>query len=71
MSNIANKRIAVTTPVWETLSGMRKPGQSFSGLFEIEMIPATQQMRLIGDLDKAAEGEPVSLEEAKKIIGVK
>jgi predicted CopG family antitoxin len=73
MSNIANKRIAVTTAVWETLSGMKRPGETFSELIEdlVDKFDKFKEYQLMQDLDEASKGEFVRLEEAKKILGLK
>jgi predicted CopG family antitoxin len=58
---IATKRVAVTEPVWAELSGLRRPGETFSQLLE-EMIKREKETRLIQHLKQIAdEGDFVEL----------
>ncbi len=54
MAEVANKRIPVTKDVWEGLSDLKKPGETFAQLLE-EMIENEKKARLFRDLDKIEE----------------
>ncbi len=58
---LATKRVAVTEPVWAELSGLRRPGETFSQLLA-EMIEREKKARLIEHLKQIAdEGDFVEL----------
>ncbi|MDD2836368.1 MAG: hypothetical protein PHY05_09500 [Methanothrix sp.] len=58
---IALKRIAVTEPVWEELSDLRRPGETFSRLLA-DMVEREKKARLIAHLRQIAdEGDYVQL----------
>ena len=58
---LANKRVAVTEPVWAELSDLRRPGETFSQLLA-EMIEREKKARLIERLKQIAdEGDFVEL----------
>ncbi len=54
MAEVANKRIPVTKEVWEDLSDLKRPGETFAQLLE-EMIENEKKARLFRDLDKIEE----------------
>lgn len=54
MAEVANKRIPVTKEVWEGLSDLKRPGETFAQLLE-EMIENEKKARLFRDLDKIEE----------------
>ncbi len=51
VAGIADKRIPVTKEVWEGLSDLKKPGETFAHLLE-EMIENEKKARLSRDLDE-------------------
>ena len=55
----ASKRIAVTDETWKKLHEMRKPGQTFGQLINLMIL-----------LVEAGEGDFISLEEARKQLGL-
>ncbi len=54
MAEVANKRIPVTKEVWEGLSDLKRPGETFAQLLE-GMIENEKKARLFRDLDKIEE----------------
>lgn len=52
----STKRITVTEAAWADLSGMQKPGMTFSELIEM-MIEREKKRRLVGDVRRIREGE--------------
>jgi hypothetical protein len=61
MSMLATKRLAVTKPVWADLSGLKRPGETFSQLLA-GMIEREKKARLIEHLKQIAdEGDFVEL----------
>ncbi|MCJ7445745.1 MAG: hypothetical protein MUO26_14700 [Methanotrichaceae archaeon] len=52
----ATKRIAVTKEVWESLSMLRRPGETFSDLIEA-LIETEKKARLMRDMIRIAEEE--------------
>ena len=67
---IATKRVALTPSTWATLSGLRKPGQTFDETIA-GLITDHQRLRLIADLDTIDIGEKtVSWKQAKKHLGL-
>jgi hypothetical protein len=70
---IANKRIPVTEEIWESLSELRKPGQTYDLLIS-EMIALKQEHDFLAHLEEVEKtGEFMTLDEvAKELkIGVK
>ncbi len=58
---LATKRVPVTETVWAELSGLKRPGETFSQLLE-EMIEHEKHVRLIQHLKKIAdEGDFVEM----------
>lgn len=55
VSKLASKRIPVTEEVWEEMSRLREPGQTYSSLLE-EMIEETKMRRLADDLKRIETG---------------
>jgi predicted CopG family antitoxin len=51
MAEIADKRIPVTKEVWEELSDLKRPGETFSQLLEA-MIEHEKKLRLFMDMEK-------------------
>jgi predicted CopG family antitoxin len=51
MTEVANKRIPVTNKVWEDLSHLKRPGETFAQLLE-EMIEHEKKTRLFRDMEK-------------------
>jgi predicted CopG family antitoxin len=51
MAKAADKRIPVTCEVWEGLSDLKRPGETFSQLLE-EMIEHEKKLGLFLDMDK-------------------
>ncbi len=54
MAEGADKRIPVTKDVWEGLSDLKKPGETFAHLLK-EMIENGKKARLFRDLDEIEE----------------
>ncbi len=54
MTEVASKRIPVTREVWEGLSDLKRPGETFAQLLK-EMIENEKKARLFRDLDKIEE----------------
>jgi hypothetical protein len=62
VSKIASKRIPVTTEVWEEMSRLREPGQTYNSLLE-DMIDKIKKQRLAKDMKRIeAEGKFVKLD---------
>jgi len=51
MTEIADKRIPVTKEVWEDLSDLKRPGETFTQLLE-DMIENEKKLRLFLDMEK-------------------
>lgn len=51
MGEVADKRIPVTREVWEGLSDLKGPGETFANLLK-EMIEHEKKLRLFLDMDK-------------------
>lgn len=51
MAEIADKRIPVTKDVWEGLSDLKRPGETFAQLLET-MIEHEKKLRLFLDMEK-------------------
>ena len=63
VNNIASKRIPVTPQVWEEMSRLREPGQTYSSLLE-EMIDQRKKQRLVEDIRRIRErGDFIDLED--------
>ena len=63
VSKIASKRIPVTPEVWEEMSRLREPGQTYSSLLE-EMIDQSKKQRLVDDIRRIRErGDFVDFED--------
>jgi hypothetical protein len=61
MAETADKRIPVTRNVWEGLSDLKRPGETFAQLLE-EMIEHEKKARLFRDLEAIEkEGKFVEL----------
>jgi len=61
MGEVADKRIPVTREVWEGLSDLKSPGETFANLLA-EMIEREKKARLIEHLLQVAdEGDYVEL----------
>ncbi len=54
MAEIANKRIPVTVEVWEALSELKAPGETFAHLLS-EMIEREKQRRFFEDMEEILE----------------
>jgi hypothetical protein len=66
---IANKRVAVKPSTWESLSNLRKPGETFDELL-VSLIETEQRHRLSYDLDVAAVEPSIPWSEAAKQLGM-
>lgn len=51
MAEVADKRIPVTKKVWEELSDLKRPGETFAQLLEA-MIEHEKKLRLFMDMEK-------------------
>jgi predicted CopG family antitoxin len=61
MAKVTDKRIPVTAKVWEDLSGLKAPGETFAQLLG-EMIEHEKKRRLVMDMEEIErEGEFVEL----------
>lgn len=54
MAEVADKRIPVTRNVWEGLSDLKRPGETFAQLLD-EMIEHEKKLRLFLDMEKIEE----------------
>jgi len=62
VSKLASKRIPVTKEVWEEMSRLREPGQTYNSLLE-DMIDKIKKQRLAKDMKRIeAEGKFVKLD---------
>jgi len=66
---IAVKRVALKPSTWESLSNLRKPGQTFDDVVE-SLITSEQRQRLMHDLDVAAAEPSIPWKEAAKKLGL-
>jgi predicted CopG family antitoxin len=67
----ANKRIPVTEEIWQALSNMKRPGQTFDSLLD-EMIEIKQERDFLAQIEEIEKsGQFVSLSEAAKELGIK
>lgn len=51
---VAIKRIPVSPEIWEELSGLKEPGQTFGELIK-EMIEREKKFKLLKDMEKIEE----------------
>lgn len=56
MAKVAVNRIPITREVWQGLSDLKRPGETFAQLLE-EMIENEKKARLFRDLDKIEEDD--------------
>jgi predicted CopG family antitoxin len=71
MQEIANKRIPVTPEVWESLSKLKRPGQTYDNLLE-EMIALKEAHDFLMQLQKIERtGDFVSLADAERELDIK
>lgn len=62
MGEVADKRIPVTREVWEGLSDLKRPGETFAVLLA-EMIEHEKKLRLFREMDRIErEGTFVELQ---------
>jgi hypothetical protein len=66
---IATKRVAVKPSTWESLSNLRKPGETFDELI-VSLIATEQRRRLYHDLDVAAAEPSIPWSEAAEQLGL-
>jgi len=66
---IAVKRVALKPSTWESLSNLRKPGQTFDDVVG-SLITSEQRQRLMHDLDVAAAEPSIPWSEASKKLGL-
>lgn len=70
MGEVAHKRIPVTEEIWETLSDLKRPGQTYDGLLS-EMIALKQEHDFLTHMEAIAKnGKFVSLEEAAEELNI-
>jgi predicted CopG family antitoxin len=71
MQEVANKRIPVTPEVWESLSKLKRPGQTYDSLLE-EMIALKEEHDFLMQLEELERtGDFVSLSEAERELEIK
>ncbi|MCX6685768.1 MAG: hypothetical protein NTV10_03825 [Methanoregula sp.] len=71
MSEVANKRIPVTEKIWESLSKLKRPGQTYDSLLE-EMIALKEEHDFLIHLEEIEKtGDFVSLSEAARELNIK
>jgi len=67
----ATKRIPVTPEVWESLSKLKRPGQTYDSLLE-EMIALKEEHDFLQHLKEIeTSGDFISLDEAARELGIK
>ena len=67
----ATKRIPVTPEVWESLSKLKRPGQTYDSLLE-EMIALKEEHDFLKHLEEIEKsGDFVSLDEAARELDIK
>jgi len=66
---IAVKRVALKPSTWESLSNLKKPGQTFDELVG-SLIETEQRHRLMHDLDIAAAEPSIPWSESAKKLGL-
>jgi hypothetical protein len=70
MSEVANKRIPVTEEIWESLSDLKRPGQTYDGLLS-EMIALKQEHDFLARMEEIEKnGQFMSLEEASRELNI-
>jgi hypothetical protein len=71
MGEIASKRIPVTEEIWESLSDLKRPGQTYDGLLS-EMIAIKQEHDFLTHLEEVKKtGEFMTLDEVAKELKIK
>jgi len=71
VSEVANKRIPVTEEIWESLSKLKRPGQTYDSLLE-EMIALKEEHDFLIHLEEIEKtGDFVSLSEAARELNIK
>ena len=70
-NEVANKRIPVTTEVWESLSKLKRPGQTYDGLLE-EMIALKEEHDFLQHLQEIEKtGDFIGLDEAARELNIR
>lgn len=70
MTEVANKRIPVTEEIWESLSDLKRPGQTYDGLLS-EMIALKQEHDFLTHMEEIEKnGQFVTLEQAAKELNI-
>jgi predicted CopG family antitoxin len=70
MVESANKRIPVTDEIWQTLSNLKRPGQTYDSLLA-EMIEIKQERDFLAHIEEIEKtAEFVSLSDAAKELGL-
>jgi len=70
MVESANKRIPVTDEIWQTLSNLKRPGQTYDSLLA-EMIEIKQERDFLAHIEEIEKtAQFVSLSEAAKELGL-
>ena len=68
----ATKRIPISPEIWEELSRLKEPGQTFDGLI-VKMIEREKKLRLLKDMKRIEETaefvDIMTIEEAHKRYG--
>jgi hypothetical protein len=71
VNEVANKRIPVTSGTWESLSKLKRPGQTYDSLLE-EMIALKEEHDFLMHLEEIEKsGDFVSLAEAAYELKIK
>lgn len=71
INEVANKRIPVTTEVWESLSKLKRPGQTYDGLLE-EMIVLKEEHDFLLHLQEIEKtGDFIGLDEAARELNIR
>lgn len=69
-NKVANKRIPVNTEVWESLSKLKRPGQTYNALLE-EMIVLKEEHDFLKHLEEIGKsGDFVSLADTARELDV-
>ena len=66
---IASKRLPVKPSTWESLSNLKKPGETFDDLL-VSLVMTEQRRRLMQDLDVAAAEPSLPWSSAAKDLGL-
>ena len=70
MAELAFKRIPVTEEIWESLSDLKKPGQTYDRLLS-ELIALRQEHDFLTHMEEIERsGEFVSLDEAARELNI-